>query len=139
MSEEIFNIIGIIVCPVMFIYAVYRIIKIFKIKRKYSGLTTCKFTGVLRIRYFFITFCVRYDFEYLVDDIAYINHALVFPLFGFSESELENGVPVRYLKWDPDCVEFTNISRAARVFGWLVVIAACVTGAVFSFAGLFDL
>lgn len=134
MSESLLNIIGCIVCPVAFIFSVYKIVRVFKINRKYAGLTTCKFTHVLRIRYLFITFCIRYEFEYVVDDVTYVNKALVFPIFGFSKSELENGVPVRYLKYDPDCVEFTNISRGVRVFGWLVIIGMCVAAGIVCFA-----
>ena len=132
--EGFLNIVGLIVCPAVIIYSVYKIVRVFKINQKYAGVTTCKFTHVLRIRYLFITFCISYKFEYVVDDVAYINKALVFPLFGFSESELTNGVPVRYLKYNPDCVEFTNISRGARVFGWLIVIALCAVASVFCFA-----
>lgn len=133
MSEELFYVIGLIACLALLIIAVYKIIRVFKITKNNSDVTTCKFTHVLRIRYLFITFCIRYDFEYVVEGVTFTNKVLVFPLSGFSDSDLENGVPVRYLKWNPNCVEFTNSSRAARVFGWLVIIAACVTGAVFSF------
>ncbi len=132
--EGFLNIVGLIVCPVVLIYSVYKIVKVFKFKRVYSDMTTCKFTRVLRVKYLFITYCIRYDFEYVVEGITYTKNVLVFPLFGFSESDLANGVPVRYLKYDPNSVEFTNISRGARVFGWLIVIALCAVASIFCFA-----
>ena len=74
-----------------------------------------------------------------VDDIVYTGKALVSPLFGFSESDLENGVLVRYLKSDPNCVEFTNMGHGVRVFGWLIYVAVSVIGGFFAFVEFFGL
>ena len=137
--NEIVAILGCVGCPLLLIYTIYKIVRVFKINSNNSDLTTCKFTYVLRVKYFIITYCVRYDFEYSVDDVVYKNNALVSPLFGFSQTELANGVPVRYLKSNPDCVEFTNMSHGIRVFGWLIIAAGCIIGGFFAFAEVFGL
>ena len=137
--SDVVAIIGCIACPITLVYSIYKIVKVFKINSTNSDLTDCRFTYVLRIRYLIITFLVRYDFEYTVDDIVYTGKALVSPLFGFSENDLENGVLVRYLKSDPNCVEFTNMGHGVRVFGWLIFVAASVIGGFFSFVDFFGL
>ncbi|MCR5613010.1 hypothetical protein [Treponema sp.] len=133
MEEQILYLVGLLGCVVVFIYGVYKLVNVFKINDKNSEQTICKFTHVLKLRYILFGVMTRYDFEYKADDITYEDRVSLFPLFGFTDEQLANGVPVRYLKTNPSRCELVGISHAPRVLGWLIVIAGSIAGTIFCF------